>query len=408
MFRHLKGYQLAVDFSLAGLFHLVMTIFLVHTGLGGILVLFGFSAALALRRLSPNLSLIVAWAAAILQMASLLPLQPGDVAVLAVLFSTAAYGGRTLKWLGLASAGVGAIVATAYLYLSPLAFNALQSDTASNPGSAVLILGGLFIASISTLGLSWTLGLLARALRTSGESRRLQEQAVRERRQVEYEIGVEQERNRIARDMHDVVAHSLAVVIAQADGARYSRESDPGAVDESLETIASTAREALGDVRMLLGQLRHSQAAGPQPVLADLTRLYDQLRAAGLTIVTETEGTEAPLSAAEQLAVYRIAQESLTNALRHGDTAKPVFVRSRWEEKVLTFAVHNLLPANGPQPAVDPSRSGHGIAGMTERAALVGGSLSAGIVEQGPAGPLWFGVVLTLPIASRAALAVSA
>jgi signal transduction histidine kinase len=397
MFRQIKGYQLGVDIVLAVVFFVLVLPFIAHvsvvgSGIGSLLVLLGFSVSLAFRRLSPGIALGVGWLAAIGQMVSLQTLQPGDAAVLPVLYATAAYGGRLIKWLGLASAGVGALAATGYLFFSSAAFGYAGAGSSQlTVSAAVIIPAGLFIASISTLGLSWTLGLLVRAMRTGKESRRLQEESERERRLVEYRVTVEQERNRIARDMHDVVAHSLAVVIAQADGARYSKASNPDVVDESLTTIASTAREALGDVRMLLDQLRHSEGGGPQPVLADLGRLYDQLRAAGLTIVTETEGAEAPLSAAEQLAVYRIAQESLTNALRHGDTAQPVYVRSRWEPGRLTFAVQNLTRFDAT--ARIANEPGHGIAGMTERAMLVGGVLSAGHVEPG-----WYVVVLTIPV----------
>jgi signal transduction histidine kinase len=393
MFRQLKGYQLGVDITLAGVFFVVILPFIAHIqDLGSLLVLFGFSVALAFRRLSPGIALGIAWLAAIGQMASSQALQPGDAAVLGVLYATAAHGGRSIKWLGLASAGVGAAAATAYLFLTPAAFDYASGRTQLTVSAAILIPTGLFVASISTLGLSWTLGLLVRAMRSGKESRQLQERAERERRLVEYQMTVEQERNRIARDMHDVVAHSLAVVIAQADGARYSKASNPGVIDDSLSTIASTAREALGDVRMLLDQLRHSQADGPQPVLADLGRLYDQLRAAGLTILTETEGIEEPLSTAEQLAVYRIAQESLTNALRHGDIAQAVYVRSRWEQGRFTFAVHNVLRSGRDEATAFPDHEGHGIPGMTERATLVGGWLAAGQVDPG-----WYGVVLTLP-----------
>ena len=134
---------------------------------------------------------------------------------------------------------------------------------------------------------------------------------------------------RIARDMHDVVAHSLAVVIAQADGARYAprRRRIPAVATEALGTISTTARAALADVRLLLTQLRHSQGDGPQPTLADLEALYAQVRAAGVDLRVDVDPAppgEPP--AAVQLAVYRILQEALTNALRHGDGG-PVAVR---------------------------------------------------------------------------------
>ncbi|WP_316313707.1 sensor histidine kinase, partial [Clavibacter michiganensis] len=133
------------------------------------------------------------------------------------------------------------------------------------------------------------------------------------------DVVVEQERNRIARDMHDVVAHSLAVVIAQADGARYARLVDPEAADEALRTISTTARQALGDVRILLAQLRHSEDDAPQPELKELSDLIDQMRSTGLTIEFVETGQPGEFGTGQQLAVYRIVQEALTNVLRHGD-----------------------------------------------------------------------------------------
>ncbi|HEU4850483.1 MAG TPA: histidine kinase, partial [Terrimesophilobacter sp.] len=190
---------------------------------------------------------------------------------------------------------------------------------------------------------------------------------------------VEQERNRIARDMHDVVAHSLAVVIAQADGARYAGRKDPEAVDAALTTISMTAREALGDVRILLGQLRHSQDEAPQPVLADLDRLFEQFRASGLPVEFDEAGAPTPLATGAQLAVYRIVQEALTNALRHGDSAQGATVAFHWEADALALEVTSATVESAPgeekaEPAATP---GHGLAGMTERAALVGGRLTA-------------------------------
>jgi signal transduction histidine kinase len=202
---------------------------------------------------------------------------------------------------------------------------------------------------------------------------------------AESEAASEQERVRIARDMHDVVAHSLAVVIAQADGARYAAATDPRAATGALETISTTARAALADVRLLLTQLRHSQGEGPQPTLADLDALYAQVRAAGVDLrVTVDPMPRADPPAAIQLAVYRILQEALTNALRHGGS--PVEVTSSWYPDRVELHVRNPLGA-GTEPG-----SGHGIIGMRERAQLAGGTLSAEVDDSA------FAVRATLPI----------
>ena len=365
MFRPISRSQLVVDLVAAGVFALFgwLGVQRSDTGASDLVVLVGFAAALALRRLSPGLALGVAWAAAILQMAtSAITPTVSDLAVLGVLYATAAYGGRVVRWAGLASAGVGALVASGYLVLVPQ-WNGGTSGTVDEVTRAFLT---SFVGLLALLGLSWTLGQLARIYRRARDSRRAQVAA-------EQEVITEQERNRIARDMHDVVAHSLAVVIAQADGARYARASDPAAVDTALTTIAATAREALGDVRVLLSQLRHSEGESPQPALDDLDRLVEQLRDSGLTIERTSSGPPHPLPAGQQLAVFRIVQEALTNALRHGDAVSPVTLDFAWTDQDVIVTVANALRSGSVQ-----GPGGHGLAGLRERATLAGGSVTAG------------------------------
>jgi signal transduction histidine kinase len=179
--------------------------------------------------------------------------------------------------------------------------------------------------------------------------------------------------------MHDVVAHSLAVVIAQADGARYAAKADPKAVDEALSTISSTARGALGEVRLLLGQLRHAQDEGPQPGLEDLERMIEHLRGSGLMIAFETRGMPLALGAGQQLAVYRIVQEALTNILRHGDVTREAVVRFDWKQTDLEVTITSSLTSS---PRTAELRVGHGLAGMRERAALVGGQLTTDVDDK--------------------------
>lgn len=375
MFRPLTTPQLTFDIVVAALCVLLRSTLPFDSAAGWImLVLMG--GALAIRRLSPALALAVAWVGAIIQMAALLPPDAANLAILAVLFATARYGTPPVRWAGLASAVLGAVIATTYFLL--LGFTAVSLT----PNPHLVIAGAFSLgASLAVLGLSWTIGLLVRTWDTARESRRNQEIAERE-------VVIEQERNRIARDMHDVVAHSLAVVIAQADGARYAAAADPQVAEQALGTIASTAREALADVRLLLGQLRHSQEPGPQPVLADLDTLFDQLRASGLDITVTEHGTAPTLPASQQLAIYRITQEALTNALRHGDPSGRVSLDLDWQPDAATLTITNAL-RSGPQL---PSHPGHGLTGMLERASLVGGTVAAA-----PAGNS-FVVVASIPV----------
>ncbi|WP_350346811.1 histidine kinase [Agromyces sp. G08B096] len=388
--------RLTTDIVLAILFGLVCLPFALLGTPVDLVALALFTAALAVRRLSPAWSLGIAWAAAIAQMAALRDLQLYDAAVLGVLYSTAAHGGRLVKWLGLASAGVGALVASLYLALAKPLFDS-GSPITSQPGLAGVLFGllFLFISSVAVLVLAWTAGLLVRAVRDSREIRRREEVATRERELAEYRYVVEQERNRIARDMHDVVAHSLAVVIAQADGARFAAAAKPETAVEALGTIAGVARGALGDVRLLLAELRHAEGGAPQPVLDDLDELLGQLRAAGLDVRFAEAGDRVALGTGHQIAVYRIVQEGLTNALRHGDTAQPVTVELGWSEAGVRVEIVNAVRADA-----SPEASGfrHGIPGMRERAQLTGGTLTADVDGDGR-----FRLVAWIPATGRTA-----
>lgn len=370
--------KFTTDIVLAVVFGFVCMPFAVLGEWADIVALLAFSAALAVRRASPAWSLGLAWGGALVQMLWLRDLQLYDVAVIGVLYSTAAHGGRVVKWLGLVSAGVGALFATGYLAVAkPLIDNAGFVGPQDTVSMVILTLV-LFVASIAVLVLSWTAGLLVRSVRDTREVRRREEAANRERELVEYRYIVEQERNRIARDMHDVVAHSLAVVIAQADGARFAAATRPEAAVDALGTIAGVARGALGDVRLLLAELRHDEAGAPQPVLDDLDGLLDQVRAAGLDLRFTETGQRLPLGNGHQIAVYRIAQEGLTNALRHGDVTAPVHLGLAWDADGVTVSLVNARRADAPAPESHTFR--HGIPGMRERAQLAGGTL---LVEAG-------------------------
>ena len=316
--------------------------------------------AAAIARLSPKLALMVGWAAAFVQMAAGLPPAAYNLADFVVVFAAAAWGSKRILWLGGASALATGVIAGGYTALQQSAILLPEQQ-----GNFHVVTIGVLIGAILFLALvlTWGAGLLWRVV--------VRERAGAEaRRQAEVLAVEEQERVRIARDMHDVVAHSLAVVIAQSDGARYAAAADPEAATKALTTISQTARGALSDVRMLLTQLRHRQGDGPQPTLADLETLFAHVRQAGIepcVTVDPTPSAEPPASI--QLAVYRILQEALTNAIRHG--AGAVDVRLAW------WADRMHLDVRNPVSGVSSAGGGHGVIGMRERAQLVGGTLCA-------------------------------
>ncbi|WP_146085318.1 sensor histidine kinase [Rathayibacter sp. AY1G1] len=328
------------------------------------------AVALVLHRRSPVLALSIAWAGAALQMSASLAPGPADLAILAVLFGAGASESRRVRIAGAVSAVLGAVVAVVYLVL--------VFDLVASAYDGLLSAGATFGGILATLGLSWTIGLLSRSVRRAREGQTLRAQAEQERARAQRELDTVEERNRIARDMHDVVAHSLAVVIAQADGARYLGATSPEQTDAALLTISSVARDALGDVRVLLAQLRHSQSDGPQPGARDLPALLDSVGGAGAPVRAELAVDLEAVPRAVGLALYRIAQEATTNALRHGRPGSPLDIALRQDGGELALTVRNARCADVERDSLPGE--GHGLVGMRERAALVGGVLAAGPV----------------------------
>lgn len=184
------------------------------------------------------------------------------------------------------------------------------------------------------------------------------------------------ERERIAREMHDIVAHSLSVMTALADGARLTARTDPHEAQSAMNDVAETGREALAEMRRVLGVLREggrTAERAPQPGVAQLDDLLGQVRSAGLAARLTVTGEPVALSGGAELAVYRLVQEALTNTLKHAPAASGAEVR-------LTYAPDGLeveiVDDGGPGAAARPD--GHGIAGMRERAAVYGAALEAG------------------------------
>ena len=191
---------------------------------------------------------------------------------------------------------------------------------------------------------------------------------------------MEQERTRIARDLHDVLAHSLAVIAAQADGTRYLSKDQPKAVLTSLDTIARSARSALVDAQRVIEGVREDGMTTPQPRLSDIPALLEGMQRGSLKVHRSESGTPVELSPGQELAVFRIIQECLTNALKHGGRGTDVRLHFDWSGPGLTLHVASALVPAGKEEAAGPAspRAGRGLPGMRERAHLAGGWLTAG------------------------------
>jgi signal transduction histidine kinase len=205
-------------------------------------------------------------------------------------------------------------------------------------------------------------------------ARRAEREAERERR-----LAAAEERTRIARDLHDSAGHAINVILVQAGAARLLASKDPERARAALETIEEVARETLGEIDQLVGALREDDRPGgtvePPLGLAAVETLADRHRSSGLAVDVRTRGSRRPLSPGVDQAAYRILQEALTNAARHGEGSADVDIS--FGPEALELQVWN--PArNGGLAAV-----GHGLVGMRERAALLGGSLDAGPSNEG-------------------------
>jgi signal transduction histidine kinase len=195
------------------------------------------------------------------------------------------------------------------------------------------------------------------------------------------ELAVTQERDRIARDVHDVLAHSLAVVVAQADGARFASAARPEITDAAFRAIADAARSALVDVRTLIEGMRDEPGDHPQPGLADIPTLVSQMSGAGMRTDAQHFGEAKPMTPSQQLAVFRIIQESLTNGLRHAGRHAATRLSFDWRGPGLALTVSSSGDGRADLPV---PTGGHGIRGMKDRARLVGGWLTAGESDDPP------------------------
>ncbi|GIH97107.1 sensor histidine kinase [Planobispora siamensis] len=228
--------------------------------------------------------------------------------------------------------------------------------------------------------------------------RRYREMAVQasERAELLAREAVNEERFRIARELHDVVAHSVSVMVMQAGAARLMLRPDQATEREALTVVEETGREAVEELRRVVGLLRTdagNDGLAPQPSLARLDDLLDQVRAAGLDVRLTVEGSPVPLPAGLNLSAYRIVQEALTNTLRHaGPTRSEVTVAYR--SRMLCLDIIDEGPRDGRAPGREGT--GHGLVGMRERVALFHGRLSAGPLPEGG-----YGVRVSLPLSGR-------
>ncbi len=314
----------------------------------------------AARRIWPSGAFTVACGIAFGQWLLGVPLF-GDTALLVGLYTVAAHQSRL-------RAGLAALVLEAGVFMA-----ALKWEPAGTVPRSLLFLTATVVAALFT-GLAVASG--SRYLAWMDErARRL---AVERDQQAA--IAAAAERTRIARELHDIVSHSLSVVITLADAAAVVSRSDPGR--EAMAEVSEAGRQALADMRAMLGVLRTDEPPAqlsPQPGLDQLGGLLERVRATGLAVSLRVEGTPFQLSAAAGLSVYRIVQEALTNTIRHASAHQARVIigyAAPWVKVLVTDDGVGASVLAGAQAGAE--QGGHGIEGMRERAALHDGTVTAG------------------------------
>ncbi|MFF3336563.1 sensor histidine kinase [Streptomyces sp. NPDC002888] len=325
---------------------------------------------IALRRRMPEMMLLLTIAVGAAQLVLNVTTGPADFAMLVIVYTVAATGARWASRLALA-VGLGAAA------LAHLRWPNEQSSALGNLAEVVFL--------TVPFALAWVLGDSIRTRRAYFAQ--LEERAARleKEREAQAKVAVAAERARIARELHDVVAHNVSVMVVQADGAAYVLDAAPDQAKKALETISSTGRQALAEMRRLLGVLRtgEHQESGeyvPQPDVEQIDDLVEQCRSSGLPVDFRVEGTPRPLPSGVELTAYRIVQEALTNTRKHGGPNAGASVRLVYFDDGLGLLVeddgkgapHELYEEGGADG------HGHGLIGMRERVGMVGGTLDAG------------------------------
>ncbi|RVW04559.1 sensor histidine kinase [Rhodococcus spongiicola] len=369
-YRWSAAHAVGIDRVEAALLSLICLAGAAGGGAAAAVISLGMTVPLAWRRSRTVVSGFMVAGFAVVHLLVVDTLMPSAIAVPIALYGFAAYAPRWSSYTALAISIVGATAAGIRYF----AFAGIGWQ-------GVAVLSAFAIVFVLAV---WAFGDLRRVRIQELEGLAERARLLELERAQEAELAALGERTRIAREMHDIVAHSLTVVIAQADGGRYGAVQDPQAAIAALETISSTGRQALADMRALLSVLREDRPRefAVTPGAADIAGLIVELRHSGLDIDLDLTGEPRELSPGAGLTAYRIVQESLTNVLKHAGPRAQARVELNWRERELELVVTD--DGRGSSTAlIEASPGGQGVIGMTERAKLHGGKLSAGPLAGG-------------------------
>jgi signal transduction histidine kinase len=375
-----RAHPLAIDTLVAAVLLAVCTAWLAQSDFGDLragLLQAALIGVIAVRRVWPAAVFLVASAIGFAQWLLGPPLL-GDVALLVALYTVAAHQSRTRALLAAGVMEAGAVMAAARWEPAGTLQRSLLFLTAT-------VVAALFAGLTAASGSRYLAWMDERARRLEIE------------RDQQATIAAAAERTRIARELHDIVSHSLSVVITLADAAALVSRADPGQGTDAMAEVSEVGRNALSDMRAMLGVLRTDDPPPgqvpqpPPPGVGQLGALMERIRATGLDVSLSVDGIPFPLGAAAELTAYRIVQEALTNTLRHA-AARHAWVTISYDEPEVRIRVADDGIPDGLHG------QGHGIDGMRERAALHDGALHAGPADDGG----WLVQATLRPVAVKA------
>ena len=343
----------------------------------GVVVL-GLSLPVLFRRTKPIELCVLVGTFAVIQLAFGYQLVFSDFAVPIAVYSIAAYRRRkySVPALLVSLAGTGAAMLVWF-------WSNIEHQNRDLLGYRLLLLGTfIYGLMISPMLIAWILGDSMQYRRAYYVSLEDKANRLERERDQQAQIAAAAERARIARELHDVVAHNVSVMVVQAEGASYALNSSPEQTRQALGNIAQTGRSALAEMRRLLGVLRTEDGGAdraPQPGVGQLEDLLEQVRNAGLPVDLAVEGIPVELPQGVALATYRIVQESLTNTRKHGGPQVSARVALSYREDELRMTITD----NGRGAQAPTDGMGNGMIGMRERAALYCGVLTAGPLPGG-------------------------
>jgi len=351
------------------------------TRLSMVVVIACIALAVGLARRAPGFALLLVWFACASQLAFSLPLLITQAAIAVVAFGAARWGSQTTVLLSGLSIPVAGLIAIYFLrerlfrvFFDSERFRTFY-DAAQQLSDNWQI--GAGIMATSCLAVPWLAGLVLRYADRARTSRASQtvaekqaERAVQETHQAQEIARLQEAQAQLARDVHDVVGHSLAVILAQAESAQFLDEADTERLKVSMRNIADSARTSLRDVRHVL--MSGSETTGP----GELHELVEGVRASGHELKFEEAGSSRPLPPELGTVAYRVLQEMLTNAIRHGQRESPASVELHWGGDDLRIEVANAVGATASSTeSTTDDAGGHGIEGMRRRLEAVGGRL---------------------------------